>query len=95
MTSASDTIRPGSSSTEANWLNWFSTARIDAVRQVAGHESIGGFGGQWAKYEGLTCNIAEWINSAGGQFLNAEGKPQVSVENPAIAQVMEKETDHE
>ena len=27
--------------------------------------------------------------------LNSEGKPQVSVENPAIAQVMEKETDHE
>lgn len=27
--------------------------------------------------------------------LRSEGKPQVSVENPAIAQVMEKETDHE
>ena len=27
--------------------------------------------------------------------LKSEGKPQVSVENPAIAQVMEKETDHE
>ncbi len=39
---------------------------------------IGCYGGQFQKYEGLTCNIAEWINSAGGQFLDANGKPQVN-----------------
>ena len=33
--------------------------------------------------------------SADNAELRSEGKPQVSVENPAIAQVMEKETDHE
>jgi multiple sugar transport system substrate-binding protein len=38
------------------------------------------YGGQFQKYEGLTCNIAEWINSAGGQFLDANGKPQVNNE---------------
>ena len=51
---------------------------IDAVRQVAGHESIGGFGGQWAKYEGLTCNIAEFIHTAGGNFYDDKGEVVVN-----------------
>ena len=41
---------------------------IDAVRKVSGHESIGGFGGQFAKYEGLTCCSSEFIHTAGGAF---------------------------
>lgn len=36
------------------------------------------FGGQFQKYEGLTCNVAEAINSAGGRFLTPEGKPSVN-----------------
>ncbi len=36
------------------------------------------FGGQFQKYEGLTCNVAEAINSAGGNFLTPEGKPTVN-----------------
>ncbi|MFT3834382.1 MAG: ABC transporter substrate-binding protein [Micropruina sp.] len=36
------------------------------------------FGGQFDKYEGLTCNVAEAINSAGGSFLTPEGKPSVN-----------------
>ena len=53
---------------------------VDAVRALPGHESIGGFGGQFAKYEGLTCCAAEFIHTAGGDFLDEEG--QVVVNSP-------------
>lgn len=36
------------------------------------------YGGQFQKYEGLTCNIAEAVNSAGGQFITDDGKPAVN-----------------
>ena len=48
-------------------------AAVDAVRKLSGYESIGGFGGQWAKYEGLTCNISEYIHTAGGAFYDDQG----------------------
>lgn len=38
-------------------------------------------GGQYAQYEGLTVNVAEAINSAGGSFLSADGKT-VTVDSP-------------
>ncbi|MDO5286621.1 MAG: ABC transporter substrate-binding protein [Actinomycetia bacterium] len=44
------------------------------------------YGGQLQKYEGLTCNIAEMVNSAGGEFLTADGKPTVNTEK-AVAGV--------
>lgn len=36
------------------------------------------YSGQFDKYEGLTVNFSEAVNSAGGQFLDASGQPQVS-----------------
>ncbi len=36
------------------------------------------YAGQYQKYEGLTCNVAEAVNSAGGEFLTADGKPAVN-----------------
>ena len=36
------------------------------------------YAGQIQKYEGLTCNVAEAVNSAGGEFLTADGKPAVN-----------------
>ena len=38
------------------------------------------YGGQFQKYEGLTCNFAEMVNSAGGEFLASDGKPTVNSE---------------
>lgn len=38
------------------------------------------YSGQQQKYEGLTCNIAEAVNSAGGEFLTADGKPAVNTD---------------
>lgn len=36
------------------------------------------YAGQHQKYEGLTCNIAEAVNSAGGEFITDDGKPAVN-----------------
>ncbi|WP_224048363.1 ABC transporter substrate-binding protein [Arthrobacter sp. NicSoilB4] len=45
---------------------------------IAKANNIGCFAGQYAKYEGLTVNTSEAINSAGGSVLNAEGKPSLN-----------------
>ncbi|MET1065948.1 MAG: ABC transporter substrate-binding protein [Arthrobacter sp.] len=45
---------------------------------IAKANGIGCFAGQYAKYEGLTVNTSEAINSAGGSVLNAEGKPSLN-----------------
>lgn len=55
-------------------------AAIDAVRGLAGHEGIGGFGGQFAKYEGLTCCSAEFIHTAGGDFYDSDD--EVAIDSP-------------
>ena len=48
------------------------------IKAMPGNSKLICYGGQFQKYEGLTCNIAEWINSAGGQFLTPDGKPAVN-----------------
>ena len=45
---------------------------------VAEQNGIGCFAGQYAKYEGLTVNTSEAINSAGGSVLDADGKPSLN-----------------
>jgi multiple sugar transport system substrate-binding protein len=45
---------------------------------IAKENNIGCFAGQYAKYEGLTVNTSEAINSAGGAVLNADGKPNLN-----------------
>lgn len=62
-------------------------AAIDAVRKLPGHESIGGFGGQFAKYEGLTCCASEFINSAGGSFYDDKG--EVTINSPEALKGLE------
>jgi multiple sugar transport system substrate-binding protein len=44
---------------------------------IAKAKKIGCYAGQFFKYEGLTVNAAEAINSAGGTILGADGKPTV------------------
>ena len=55
-------------------------AACTKIKALPGQGNIDCYGGQFQKYEGLTCNIAEIVNSAGGEFLDAEGKPQVNSE---------------
>jgi multiple sugar transport system substrate-binding protein len=46
--------------------------------KVAKAKNIGCYAGQFKKYEGLTVNAAEAINSAGGTIIGADGKPTVT-----------------
>ncbi len=45
---------------------------------IAEENNMGCFAGQYAKYEGLTVNASEAINSAGGSVLDKDGKPSVN-----------------
>jgi multiple sugar transport system substrate-binding protein len=45
---------------------------------IAQANNIGCFAGQYAKYEGLTVNASEAINSAGGSVLDKDGKPSLN-----------------
>jgi multiple sugar transport system substrate-binding protein len=52
--------------------------KADCAAVKAKGVTIDCYGGQFQKYEGLTCNFAEMINSAGGEFLSSDGKPTVN-----------------
>ncbi len=52
--------------------------KADCAAVKAKGVTIDCYGGQFQKYEGLTCNFAEMVNSAGGEFLSADGKPTVN-----------------
>jgi multiple sugar transport system substrate-binding protein len=45
---------------------------------IAKARNIGCYAGQFFKYEGLTVNTAEAINSAGGTIIGADGKPTLA-----------------
>ena len=49
--------------------------KIQATPQGAG---VNCYAGQFQKYEGLTVNAAEAINSAGGVITDKDGKPNVN-----------------
>jgi len=44
---------------------------------VAKSKNMGCYAGQFSKYEGLTVNAAEAINTAGGKIVDDQGKPTV------------------
>ena len=45
---------------------------------LPGQSGMSCYGGQFQKYEGLTCNFVESVNSAGGAVLDEAGKPVVN-----------------
>src|SRR6478609_7246887 len=45
---------------------------------IAKQNNIGCYAGQFSKYEGLTVNASEAINSAGGSVLDKDGKPSLN-----------------
>ena len=53
-------------------------AEMMSMCSIAKAKNIGCFAGQYFKYEGLTVNAAEAINSAGGTILGPDGKPTVT-----------------
>ncbi|ANP73574.1 ABC transporter substrate-binding protein [Cryobacterium arcticum] len=56
-------------------------AELAADCEIAKANSMDCYAGQFAQYEGLTVNVAEAINSAGGSFLSEDGK-SVAVDSP-------------
>jgi len=53
-------------------------AACDTIRKGENDDKLGCFAGQYQKYEGLTVNFAEAVNSAGGVITDPEGKPNVN-----------------
>ncbi len=47
---------------------------------IARDKGIGCYAGQFAKYEGLTVNVSEAINTAGGTVVDKDGKPTVNTD---------------
>lgn len=54
---------------------------LDAACEIAAANDMDCYAGQFAQYEGLTVNVAEAINSAGGAFLSEDGQ-SVAVDSP-------------
>jgi multiple sugar transport system substrate-binding protein len=53
------------------------TAACVAVQKLPEAKGMGCYAGQFEKYEGLTVNFSEAINSAGGVVVGKDGKPNV------------------
>jgi multiple sugar transport system substrate-binding protein len=53
-------------------------AACDKVKALPGNAGLGCYAGQYDKYEGLTCNFSEAVQSAGGSILDESGKPTVN-----------------
>jgi len=51
--------------------------KVKALPQAA---NISCYAGQFEKYEGLTCNFSEAVQSAGGTLLDSSGKPTVNTQ---------------
>jgi multiple sugar transport system substrate-binding protein len=54
-----------------------------AVKKLPGNSDLGCYGGQFDKYEGLTVNFAEAVDSSGGSVIGADGKPSVNTPEAA------------
>lgn len=50
------------------------------VKALPAGANVSCYAGQFEKYEGLTCNFAEAVQSAGGALLDSSGKPTVNSE---------------
>ncbi|MDN0193492.1 ABC transporter substrate-binding protein [Streptomyces sp. S.PNR 29] len=59
----------------ATWAEM--TADCAKVRKLPEAKGMSCYAGQFQKYEGLTVNFSEAVNSAGGQVTDANGKPDV------------------
>lgn len=72
----------------ATWEALTATAaRIQDAERRAGQADLQGFVFQGAAYEGLTCNLLEWVaGHGGGRLVEADGR--VSVDNPRARQAL-------
>jgi len=59
---------------------------------IARQKGIGCYAGQFAKYEGLTVNASEAINTFGGRIVDEKGRP--TVDSPQARQGLQMLADH-
>jgi multiple sugar transport system substrate-binding protein len=59
---------------------------------IAKAHNMGCFAGQFAKYEGLTCNATEWMNAYGAKMVDSAGKP--TADSPEAAKGLQALADH-
>ncbi|MFB9239272.1 ABC transporter substrate-binding protein [Plantactinospora siamensis] len=59
---------------------------------IAKKNNMGCYAGQYSKYEGLTVNAAEAINTAGGKIVDEQGKP--TVDSPESVKGLQSLADH-
>lgn len=60
--------------TPKTWAELTETAKeIQAAERQKGNADFWGYVWQGRSYEGLTCNISEWFDSAGGAIVSADG----------------------
>ena len=59
---------------------------------IAKKNNMACYAGQFAKYEGLTVNAAEAINTAGGKIVDEQGKP--TVDSPEARKGLQMLADH-
>ena len=59
---------------------------------IAKQNGIDCFAGQFAKYEGGTCNATEWMNAYGAKVVDDAGKP--TVDSPEAAKGLQELADH-
>ncbi|WP_091781741.1 ABC transporter substrate-binding protein [Pedococcus dokdonensis] len=59
---------------------------------IAKQNGMDCFAGQFAKYEGGTCNATEWMNAYGAKVVDDAGKP--TVDSPEAAKGLKELADH-
>jgi multiple sugar transport system substrate-binding protein len=59
---------------------------------IAKQNGMDCFAGQFAKYEGGTCNATEWMNAYGAKVVDDAGKP--TVDSPEAAKGLQELADH-
>ncbi|GAA2731768.1 ABC transporter substrate-binding protein [Pedococcus aerophilus] len=59
---------------------------------IAKENGMDCYAGQFAKYEGLTCNATEWMNAYGAKVVDSAGKP--TVDSPEAAAGLKALAEH-
>ena len=84
-----DLLRKHRLSVPRTWEELTSTAQIiQSAERAAGDARMWGYVWQGRAYEGLTCNVIEWVSSFGGGLV-VERDGRVSIDNPQAVQALQ------
>jgi multiple sugar transport system substrate-binding protein len=69
------------------WQEMVEQAKVIVSKEAGNGIEINGFSGQFKQYEGLVCDMMEYILSNGGKILNSETGRSGLAEKPAVEAV--------